>query len=94
MRVRLGDVCEKGSSNLKQSDVIDKNGEYEIYGASGLIGKVDFFHQEKPYIAVVKDGAGIGRTIRPPKSIRRLCKTSRQIKSCNSKRSGAGSDVV
>ena len=48
MRVRLGDVCEKGSSNLKQSDVIDKNGEYEIYGASGLIGKVDFFHQEKP----------------------------------------------
>lgn len=63
MRVRLGDVCEKGSSNLKQSDVIDKNGEYEIYGASGLIGKVDFFHQEKPYIAVVKDGAGIGRTM-------------------------------
>ena len=66
MRVRLGDVCEKGSSNLKQSDVIDKNGEYEIYGASGLIGKVDFFHQEKPYIAVVKDGAGIGRTMLLP----------------------------
>ena len=66
MRVRLGDVCEKGSSNLKQSDVIDKNGEYEIYGASGLIGNVDFFHQEKPYIAVVKDGAGIGRTMLLP----------------------------
>lgn len=66
MRVRLGDVCEKGSSNLKQSDVIDKNGEYEIYGASGLIGKVDFFHQEKTYIAVVKDGAGIGRTMLLP----------------------------
>ena len=66
MRVRLGDVCEKGSSNLKQSDVIGKNGEYEIYGASGLIGKVDFFHQEKPYIAVVKDGAGIGRTMLLP----------------------------
>ena len=66
MRVRLGDVCEKGSSNLKQSDVIDKSGEYEIYGASGLIGKVDFFHQEKPYIAVVKYGAGIGRTMLLP----------------------------
>lgn len=66
MRVRLEDVCEKGSSNLKQSDVIDKNGKYEIYGASGLIGKADFFHQEKSYIAVVKDGAGIGRTILLP----------------------------
>lgn len=66
MRVKLEDVCLKGSSNLKQSDVIDKNGEYEIYGASGLIGKVDFFHQEKPYIAVVKDGAGIGRTMLLP----------------------------
>lgn len=66
MRVKLENVCLKGSSNLKQSDVIDKNGEYEIYGASGLIGKVDFFHQEKPYIAVVKDGAGIGRTMLLP----------------------------
>lgn len=66
MRVSLEDVCIKGSSNLKQSDVIDKNGEYKIYGASGLIGKVDFFHQEKPYIAVVKDGAGIGRTMLLP----------------------------
>ena len=66
MRVKLGDVCERGSSNLKQSDVFDKNGEYEIYGASGLIGKVDFFHQEKPYVAVVKDGAGIGRTMLLP----------------------------
>lgn len=66
MRVKLGDVCERGSSNLKQSDVFDKNGEYEIYGASGLIGKVDFFHQEKSYVAVVKDGAGIGRTMLLP----------------------------
>ena len=31
-----------------------------------MIGKVDFFHQEKPYIAVVKDGAGIGRTMLLP----------------------------
>ena len=30
MKVKLGDVCKKGSSNLKQSDVIDEVGEYEI----------------------------------------------------------------
>ena len=35
----------------------------------GYIGNVDFYQQEKPYIAVVKDGAGIGRTtLHPAKS--------------------------
>lgn len=69
MRVKLEDVCERGSSNLKQSDVAEMSGDYPIYGASGYIGNVDFYHQEKPYIAVVKDGAGIGRTtLHPAKS--------------------------
>ena len=69
MRVKLEDVCERGSSNLKQSDIIDKTGEYPIYGAAGYIGNVDFYHQEKSYVAVVKDGAGIGRTtLHPAKS--------------------------
>lgn len=69
MRVKLEDVCERGSSNLKQSDVCEMKGDYPIYGASGYIGNVDFYHQEKPYVAVVKDGAGIGRTtLHPAKS--------------------------
>ena len=69
MRVKLEDVCERGSSNLKQSDVCEMSGDYPIYGASGYIGNVDFYHQEKPYVAVVKDGAGIGRTtLHPAKS--------------------------
>ena len=45
MRAKLEDVCVRGSSNLKQSDVIDKTGEYPIYGAAGYIGNVDFYHQ-------------------------------------------------
>lgn len=69
MKVKLEDVCVKGTSNLKQSDVIDKTGEYPIYGAAGYIGSVDFYHQDQPYVAVVKDGAGIGRTsLHPAKS--------------------------
>ena len=69
MRVTLGDVCEKGASNLKQSDVVNMTGKYPIYGAAGYIGNVDFYHQEKPYVAIVKDGAGIGRTtLYPAKS--------------------------
>ena len=69
MRVTLGDVCEKGASNIKQSDIANMTGEYPIYGAAGYIGNVDFYHQEKPYVAIVKDGAGIGRTaLYPAKS--------------------------
>ena len=69
MRVKLGDVCERGSSNLRQSDIEGKTGDYPIFGAAGYIGNVDFYHQEKPYVAVVKDGAGIGRTtLLPAKS--------------------------
>ena len=66
MIVKLDDVCDRASSNIKQSDVIGKSGDYPIYGAAGYIGSVDFYHQEKPYVAVVKDGAGIGRTMLLP----------------------------
>lgn len=62
MKLKLEDVCERGSSSLKQSDILGMTGDYPIYGASGYIGNVDFYHQEKPYVAIVKDGAGIGRT--------------------------------
>ena len=66
MIVKLDDVCKRASSSIKQSDVIGKSGDYPIYGAAGYIGNVDFYHQEKPYVAVVKDGAGIGRTMLLP----------------------------
>ncbi len=64
--VKLGDVCSKGSSNIAQKDIENNNGSYAIYGAGGYIKNVDFYHQDKPYIAVVKDGAGVGRTMLLP----------------------------
>ena len=67
--VRLGDVCEKGSSNIAQNEIADNNGEYPIYGAAGFIKNVDFYKQDKPYIGIVKDGAGVGRvSVHPAKS--------------------------
>ena len=67
--VRLGDVCEKGSSNIAQNEITDNNGEYPIYGAAGFIKNVDFYKQDKPYIGIVKDGAGVGRvSVHPAKS--------------------------
>lgn len=59
--MRLGDVCEKASSNVSQNQLEKENGSYPIYGASGFIKNVSFFHRDKDYISIVKDGAGIGR---------------------------------
>lgn len=67
--VKLKDICIKGSSSLKQKDVQGKTGKYPAFGASGLIGYIDSYHQDKEYIGIVKDGSGIGRVMfLPPKS--------------------------
>ena len=63
---KLIDLCSKGSSNIAQKDLAACEGQYPIYGAAGFIKNVDFYHQDKPYIAVVKDGAGVGRVMKLP----------------------------
>ncbi|MCD8335967.1 MAG: restriction endonuclease subunit S [Lachnospiraceae bacterium] len=65
-KIHLGDVCKRGSSNIALKDLDGNDGCYPIYGASGFIKNIDFYHQEREYIAVVKDGAGIGRTMLLP----------------------------
>ena len=66
---RIKDICEKGSSNIAQKDLEGHDGDYPIYGASGFIKNVDFYHQAKEYVGIVKDGSGIGRVdFYPPKS--------------------------
>ena len=64
--MKLSDVCTKATSNIAQKDLDARNGAYPIYGASGFIKNVDFYHQDKPYIAIVKDGAGVGRVMQLP----------------------------
>lgn len=64
--LKLKDVCKKESSNIALKDLEKMDGIYPIYGASGFIKNVDFYQQEKEYIAVVKDGAGIGRVMHLP----------------------------
>lgn len=63
---RLGDVCKKATSSIAQKDLEGHEGDYPIYGASGFIKLVDFYQQEREYIAVVKDGAGVGRVMKLP----------------------------
>ena len=63
---RLGDVCTKAASNIVQKDLQGREGIYPVYGAGGFITNVDFYQREAPYIAVVKDGAGVGRVMKLP----------------------------
>lgn len=58
--VALKDICNKDSSALKQKELLPK-GKYPVYGASGIAGYLDSYHQEDSYIGIVKDGSGIGR---------------------------------
>ena len=67
--VTLEEICEKGSSNIAQNEIENNFGTYPIYGAAGFIKNVDFYKSDKPYIGIVKDGAGVGRvSIHPEKS--------------------------
>ena len=60
-KVQVQDICTKGSSNIAQNKIEDNNGDYPLYGASGFLKCIDFYHQETPYIGIVKDGSGVGR---------------------------------
>ena len=59
-KVRLNNLCSRGKSSLRQKDV-SNDGPYAVYGASGLVGTMASFQNTVPYVAVVKDGAGVGR---------------------------------
>lgn len=58
--VAIKDICYKESSSLKQKDLLSE-GLYPVFGASGIAGYLDTYHQKNAYIGIVKDGSGIGR---------------------------------
>jgi type I restriction enzyme S subunit len=65
----LGDVSVKSSSGVAAGSLEGNTGDYAVYGASGLYKHVDFYQEEEPYIAIIKDGSGVGRAaIYPGKS--------------------------
>ena len=61
---KLGEVCDNGPSNISRNQLASDNGKYPIYGASGFIKNVSFYHSDKPYLSIVKDGSGVGRVTR------------------------------
>ena len=66
--IQLDNAVVKGSSNISLNKVKNDEGVY-LYSAKGFYKNISFFHQEEEYLAIIKDGAGIGRiSIHPPKS--------------------------
>ena len=61
MKKKLKEICTGFTKNIAQKELDDINGDYEIFGASGLIKKIDYYVSEVPYIGIVKDGSGVGR---------------------------------
>ena len=60
---KLYEICSKKSSNLSINKIEKNKGKYKIFGADGFIKKVNFYLEENDFIAIVKDGAGVGRTM-------------------------------
>lgn len=60
---KIYEVAIKKSSNISANKIEENFGEYIIYGASGILKRVDFYEEENDYISIVKDGAGVGRLL-------------------------------
>ncbi|MDD7741216.1 MAG: restriction endonuclease subunit S, partial [Campylobacteraceae bacterium] len=66
--VKLEEVCNGSSAKLTLKE-LKQSGKFKVFGATGLVGYLDTFDKENSCIAIIKDGAGVGRVqILPPKS--------------------------
>lgn len=67
--IKLNQLVKCESSSLTLSDIQNIDGPFPVYGAEGFIKNINFYNHNNEYIAIVKDGAGVGRTmICPSKS--------------------------
>ena len=60
---KLGEVALKKSSNISANKIQGNFGDFIIYGASGILKRVNFYEEENDYISIIKDGAGVGRLL-------------------------------
>ena len=60
---KLREVATKKSSNISANKIEENFGDFIIYGASGILKKVDFYKEENDYVSIIKDGAGVGRLL-------------------------------
>ena len=60
--VHLKDICEYASSAKTMSQIDNTpKGACPVYDAGGVAAFVDFYDMDTNYIAIIKDGSGVGR---------------------------------
>jgi type I restriction enzyme S subunit len=61
-KLAIGEIAYSESSNVSQQSLtIMPEGNFPVFGAEGIIKKIQQFEQKDPYIGIIKDGAGVGR---------------------------------
>lgn len=58
---KINNCVSSYSSSLTESDVIDKNGIYPVYGATGIIAFTENPQINEDAILIIKDGSGVGK---------------------------------
>ena len=59
--VTLSMLCKSDSSSISLKNVEGITGKYPLFGASGFLQYIDTYKMREEYIAIIKDGAGVGR---------------------------------
>lgn len=63
---QLNNAVTKGSSNSSLNKIKGDDGDYPVFPAKGFVQNVSFYQQDEDYLAIIKDGAGIGRVSKHP----------------------------
>jgi type I restriction enzyme S subunit len=61
VNIQLRDCLNCHSSTLMENAVIEKNGTYPVYGATGIIANTPDYEIDKDAILIIKDGASVGK---------------------------------
>ena len=57
----LGEISESESSSLSLNKLNLVEEGYAVYGADGEVGLINNYDQKNKYIAIIKDGSGVGK---------------------------------
>lgn len=60
---KLGEICEKQSSNISANTLETNTWNYKIYWATWFLKYIDFYQEENDYISIVKDWAWVWRVL-------------------------------
>ena len=61
-KVKIQDICSKANSTHSENSLGENIGIYPIFGANGYLQNITTFDFSFPYIGIIKDGSGVGRS--------------------------------